>query len=159
MTKYGAKIYDAQKDLTDEKLDAVFAEMVNKGSEVDAFIVNPLSLSKVFKKMKNVVNVFQSEQGKQIAGGVITGYMPSTMGGKTIKFIVSTACKPTDIFLVNSEKLFFLPNQSKKTGEDIVLTVVLETNVSSAVVNKTIRTVGTIKVEGVSKMAYIANAF
>lgn len=85
--------------------------------------------------------------------------MPSTMGGKTIKFIVSTACKPTDIFLINSEKLFFLPNQSKKTGEDIVLTVVQETNVSSAVVNKTIRTVGTIKVEGVSKMAYIANAF
>lgn len=159
MTKYGAKIYDAQKDLTDEKLDAVFAEMVNKGSEVDTFIVNPLSLSKTFKKMKNVINVFQSEQGKQIAGGVITGYMPSTMGGKTIKFIVSTACKPTDIFLVNSEKLFFLPNQSKKTGEDIVLTVVQETNVSSAVVNKTIRTVGTIKVEGVSKMAYIANAF
>ena len=133
--------------------------MVNKGSEVDTFIVNPLSLSKTFKKMKNVVNVFQSEQGKQIAGGVITGYMPSTMGGKTIKFIVSTACKPTDIFLINSEKLFFLPNQSKKTGEDIVLTVVQETNVSSAVVNKTIRTVGTIKVEGVSKMAYIANAF
>lgn len=159
MTKYGAKIYDAQQDLTDVKLDLLFAELVNKGSEVDTFIVNPLVLSKVFKKMKNVVNVFQSEQGKQIAGGVIAGYMPSTMGGKTIKFTTSTACKPTDIFVVNSEKLFFLPNKSKKTGEDIVLAIAPETNVSSAVVNKTIRTVGTIKVEGIPKMAYIANAF
>lgn len=159
MTKYGAKIYDAQKDLTDEKLDLIFAELVNKGSEVDTFIVNHLVLNKVFKKMKNVVNVFQNEQGKQIAGGVIAGYMPSTMGGKTIKFVASTACRPTDIFIVNSNNLFFLPNKNKKTGEDIVLSVTQETNVSSAVVNKTIRTVGTAKVEGVSTMAYIANAF
>lgn len=159
MTKYGAKIYDAQKDLTDAKLDLLFAELVNKGSEVDTFICNPLALSQVFKKMKNVVNVFQNEMNKQVAGGVITAYMPSTMGGKQINFVVSTACKPTDIFVVNSNALFFLPNQSKRTGADVVLNVVTETNVSSAVVNKTIRTVGTIKVEGVSKMAYIANIF
>ena len=159
MTRYGAKIYDAQKDLTDEKLDLLFAELVNKGSEVDTFIVNPLALTKVFKKMKNVVNVFQSEMNKQVVGGVVVAYMPSTMGGKQIKFVVSTACKPSDIFVVNSNGLFFLPNQSKKTGGDIVLVVVPETNVSSAVVNKTIRTVGTVKVEGVSKMAYIANIF
>lgn len=157
MTKYGAKVYDAQKDLTDEKLDLLFAELVNKGSEVDTFICNPLALTKVFKKMKNVVNVFQNEMHKQIAGGVISAYMPSTMGGKQINFVVSSSCKPSDIFVVNSNGLFFLPNQDKQTGGDIVLNVVLETNVSSAVVNKTIRTVGTVKVEGVSKMAYIAN--
>ena len=159
MTKYGAKIYDAKKDLTDEKLDLLFAELVNKGSEVDTFIVNTLALSKVFKKMKNVVNVFQNEMNKQVAGGVISAYMPSTMGGKQINFVVSTACKPSDIFIVNSNGLFFLPNVSKKTGEDKVLVVKPETNVSSAIIAKTIQTVGTIKVEGVSKMAYIANIF
>lgn len=79
MTKNGAKIYDAEKKLTDEKLDLFFAELVNKGSEVDTFIVNPLVLSKVFKAMKNSVIVFQNEQSKQVAGGVIVGYMPSTM--------------------------------------------------------------------------------
>lgn len=158
ITKYGGKVVDAQGDLTDEKFDLIFAELRNKGSEVDTIILNPLSLNKVFKKLQNVYRV-SNDQNKQIGGGVMVGYMPSTMGGNVIKFVASTTVREKDIFIVDSSKLFFLPTVDKNSGSNNVFDIVNETNENSAIVNKTIRTEGTIDVQQLHTMAYIANAW
>lgn len=48
---YGGSVYDAQKNLTDDKLDLFITSLLQKGSTVNAFILNPLALNKVFKRM------------------------------------------------------------------------------------------------------------
>ncbi len=159
MQKYSGNILDAQKNLTDDALDLFIANLVNKGSTVNTFIINPLALNKVFKKMQNVVTINPQDQAKQVAGGVLVGYLPSTMGGQQINFVTSKACRPTDMFVVDDAKLNFIPRTNKTTGQDWVFTITPETNSSSAVVNKTIRTSGTIKVEDISTMGYIVNVF
>lgn len=152
ITTNGGYVLDAEKNLTDDKLDLFCANITNAGGSITTIILNPLALNKVFKKMQGTIKLEKNDQGNQVAGGVIVGYMPSTMGGKIIAFVTSTNCHPTDMFVLDGDGLYFLPMVDKRTGEDEVLRLVEETNKSSAVVNKTIRTVGTIKVENVSLM-------
>lgn len=157
ITKYGGNIFDAEKDLTEQKLDLFIAKMVNKGSELDAIILNPLAINTVFKKMQNTKFVSQGELKAEKLGGVPVAFVASTMGGAELRFIADRDCRPGDMFLVNTEDLKFVPVKDRKSGEDEVFRITPETNNSSAVVNKTIRTSGTIQIQNLSQTAFITN--
>lgn len=159
ITSYGGQVLDAEGALTDDKFDFFIAQLAQKGAELDTIICNPMAMNKVFKGLRNTINYTKDAQGNQIAGGVITGYMPTTMGGKQLKFILDTDCREKDIFIVNESDLKFLPVVDKESGEDIVLKKEKETNNSSAVDNATIRTIGTIKVLNPSMKGYITKIF
>lgn len=157
ITKYGGNVFDAEKDLTEQKLDLFIAKMVNKGSELDAIILNPLAINAVFKKMQNTKFITQGEMKAEKLGGVPGAFVASTMGGAELRFIPDRDCRPGDMFLVNTEDLKFVPVKDRKSGEDEVFRITVETNNSSAVVNKTIRTSGTIQVKNLSQTAFITN--
>jgi hypothetical protein len=157
ITKYGGNIFDAEKDLGEQKLDLFIAKMVNKGAELNAIILNPLAINGVFKKMQNTKFVSQGELKAEKLGGVPVAFVASTMGGAELRFIPDRDCRPGDMFLVNTEDLKFVPVKDRESGEDEVFRITKETNNSSAVVNKTIRTSGTIQIKNLSQTAFITN--
>lgn len=94
----GGIVFDAEKDLTEAKLENVLVAVATRQGKPTTIFTNSNTKAHVFRKFKNTVADTPNSQVNMKGGGFLTGYLSDALG-RELKFEIDECLKNGDIFI------------------------------------------------------------